>query len=174
VKGMDLTTRVWRILKRVCPPLCNPLVIAKSPQGFNSSKKSLFALACTLAAWLHLVCGLSRSMTTQFMKILEIIVLMAINLGCHAEASESWTSSDVKLTLPHDVRTAMSALSIEPKIIRSICCPKCYAKYALDSLPQICFRRETPRSKPCGGTLWTSRSTRGGPCLVPQRLYSCL
>ena len=86
--------------------------------------------------------------------------------------SESQASSGPALTLPHDVCTAMTALSIKPKIIHSICCPKCYTKYNLDTLPQICFCHESPQSKPCSETLWTTRSTRGGPQLVPKHLYS--
>ena len=74
--------------------------------------------------------------------------------------------------LPRDVRSAMSFLSIEPNIIRSICCPNCFSKYNLDSLPQVCLRRETSRSKVCGEKLWTTRSTRAGPRIVPARLYS--
>ena len=110
--------------------------------------------------------------------MLEVLVVMAINLGhmmAQAEPhlpSESQTNSKPVFTLPSDVCTAMAALSIEPKIMRSICCPKCYAKYALNGLPQICTHQESPQSKPCGETLWTTRSTRGGPCIVPQRLYS--
>lgn len=76
------------------------------------------------------------------------------------------------LKLPHDVRSAMSALNLEPVIIRSICCPKCFHKYTLETLPEICARRETPRSKACGENLWTNRSTRRGPRIVPRCLYS--
>jgi hypothetical protein len=37
---------------------------------------------------------------------------------------ESQACSNLKLKLPYDVHTAMTALSVEPKIVRSICCPK--------------------------------------------------
>jgi hypothetical protein len=74
--------------------------------------------------------------------------------------------------MPSDVRRAMSTLSIKPKIICSICCPKCFCKYDLDLLPQVCLRRKTSRSKPCGEKLWTTRSTCAGPQVVPAQLYS--
>jgi hypothetical protein len=127
---------------------------------------------------MHLIGGLSRATITKIMKVLETILLMAINLGCLLTQAESASVSESQAIhnsiprIPYDVRTAISKLSIEPKITRSICCPKCFAKYSLNSLPQICGRRESPQSKPCGETLWTTRSTQGGPRLVPKRLYS--
>ncbi len=66
----------------------------------------------------------------------------------------------------------MSALSIESTIVCSICCPKCFSKYSLNSLPETCFYRESARSKACGEELWTIQTTRGGPRIVPCRLYS--
>jgi hypothetical protein len=159
----------------VCAPLPY-LASTKVLLGFSGSWQSLFALAYMLAAWLHLVCGLSRTTTTQVMKVMGLIILMAINIRrliTQAEhVSESRMSSDPVLTLPHDVCTVMAALSVEPTIVCSICCPKCYTKYSLHSLPQVCILHESPRSKPCGETLWTTRSTRGGPRHVPRRLYS--
>ena len=75
---------------------------------------------------------------------------IAINFGGLLAQSEleaglahpSYSQSTI--SIPHDIHTAISALSIEPKILRSICCPKCFSKYSLESLPQVCLRRETP------------------------------
>ena len=125
--------------------------------SLNSQKKSLYALICILAAWLHLVCGLSVAMTSQVMKYLEVVVLLAINLG--SLLAQAVTSPKGKISLPYDVRTAMNALSIEPTITHSICCPKCFASYSLASLPDTCPWHESPRSKPCNEPLWTTRST---------------
>jgi len=93
-------------------------------------------------------------------------------LGILLANSPSTSNSIPPLRLPYNVRTAIKALSIEPAIIRSICCPKCFKQYKLDSLPKICLRRETPRSKPCLEQLWTTCVTACGPECVPQRLYS--
>lgn len=150
-------------------------------EGIDSARQSLFIVVCTLAAWLHLGCGLSRDATSRLLKVLGFIVQMAMELGRLISLSTNpsqlagGTNNSLPLPpfhLPCDVRTAMSALSIEPNIIRSICCPKCLSKYSLDTLPQVCLRRETPRARPCGEELWTTRSTRGGPRRVPRRLYS--
>jgi len=132
-------------------------------------------MACGLAAWLHLRCGLSRSATGKVLKVMEIMVVTALNLGAalvrlsHPAAN---VSTSPRFSLPHDIRTAMSVLSIEPNIIRSICCPKCYTKYAIADMPQVCLYKETNRSKPCNEKLWTTRITKGGPRVVPCRLYS--
>jgi len=39
-------------------------------------------------------------------------------------------------------------------------------------MPQVCLYKETRRSKACGEKLWTTRITKGGPRVVPCRLYS--
>jgi hypothetical protein len=86
--------------------------------------------------------------------------------------ANSPSASSNSFRLPHDVRTAINTLSIEPVIIRSICCPKCFKQYKLDCLPEVCLRRDTRRSKPCLEQLWTTRVTARGPERVPRRLYS--
>jgi hypothetical protein len=142
------------------------------------TRTTLFTLVCVLASWLHLACGLSRAATDRVLRLVEVIVFLAIvDLGrimtfTKASIAPTITTSRQALSLPHDVQKAMSALLVEPTIIRSICCPNCFAKYTFDSLPQVCLRRETPRGKPCGENLWTTHATRGGPRLVPRRLYS--
>ncbi|KZV79464.1 hypothetical protein EXIGLDRAFT_632019 [Exidia glandulosa HHB12029] len=73
----------------------------------------------------------------------------------------------------HDVRTAMKHLSIDPVIVRSVCCPKCFASYALDDIPEFCTWRARRRCRPCGEPLTATRSTHSqGPITVPRRLYS--
>jgi hypothetical protein len=158
--------------------------VSTTISGQNSARQSLYSLICILVAWLHLACGLSRDATNGALRIIEVVVIMAINLGqLIAQATmpdsetalyskESTQPSSFSFKLPHDVRTAMNSLSIEPKIIRSVCCPKCLTKYSFESLPPTCSQRETPRSKVCGETLWTMRNSGAGSRLVPRRLYS--
>lgn len=152
------------------------LIAINSPggPGLNLSRRTLYTFVCAIAVWLHLRCGLSRANTNLLMQILDLLIGAAVNFGLLLAP----ISVDVNTTLsnrpaiPHDVRTAISALSIEPTLDRSICCPKCYSKYSLDSMPEICLRRETPRSRPCREQLWTVRSSRNGSHRVPRRLYS--
>ncbi|KAJ7620648.1 hypothetical protein DFH06DRAFT_936149, partial [Mycena polygramma] len=111
---------------------------------------------------LHLMCGLSRDASHRVLKVIGIIVAMV--------TGETGAANDHKI--PVDVRTAMNHLSIEPVIIRSICCPTCYRAYSLEELPKICLARETGGSRPCSTPLWVERQTRAGPKIVPRRLYN--
>ncbi|KZV93892.1 hypothetical protein EXIGLDRAFT_786996 [Exidia glandulosa HHB12029] len=78
----------------------------------------------------------------------------------------SWTPG-------HDVRTAMKHLSIDPVIVRSVCCPKCFASYSLADIPEFCTWRARRRCRPCGERLITTRTTlTQGPITIPRRLYS--
>jgi hypothetical protein len=169
VKGEWLT-----MTSKVSFPCSRCFVGVDTPLAINMKIQTLFMLVCTVAAWLHLACGLSLTATARCLKFINIIVRTAVELGqlVRRPYLSSLPSSAIPpLLLPTDVRKAISALSIEPNIIRSICCPKCLVKYTLESLPQVCLRRKTPRSKVCGEKLWTTRSTRGGLRTVPRRLY---
>jgi len=131
-----------------------------------SVQRSLFVLVSILAAWLYLCCGLSRAATGQVLKFLGAILMIAMNLGHLISQSQSSNPTACplldypQLLLPRDVCHAMSFLSIEPTIIRFICCPKCFSKYDLDTLPDTCPYRETCKSKICGEKLWTIQATR--------------
>ena len=143
--------------------------------GLHHSRKLLVTFVCTIAVWLHLTCGLSRANADRLMKAIHLLVSLAINFAHllvkiqHPNVALQTLQTPL---IPHDVRTAITILSLDPNIIRSICCPKCYSKYSLSHLPEICGRRETAHSQPCGAEVWTTRSTRSGPRRVPCRLYS--
>ncbi len=148
-------------------------------QAIYETERSLLVHIATLAAWLYVGCGLSRDSTGRVLKFLDMLLNLAINFGCLlSQSSPSSIISPPINTLnpkhhfPRDVRFAMSTLLIEPTILRSICCPRCFSKYTLNSLPETCSYRESARSKICGEELWTIRTTRGGPRVVPRRLYS--
>ncbi|KAF4616061.1 hypothetical protein D9613_006378 [Agrocybe pediades] len=153
---------------------------AEEIQGSTGYSRPLFRLICTLVAWLHLVCGLSRASSGRVLQFLQVIVDVAMQLGRVGEylggeegSNRSWAASPPhSFTVPKDVRTSMSVLSIEPNIIRSVCCPKCFHSYSLEELPEICMYRETQRSRRCSEPLWTTRTTRGGAKRVPRRLYN--
>lgn len=133
-----------------------------------------------LATWLHIAAGLSREATGVTLKICKILITMAMNLGAmHTLNSQATFAkerqpppSPPSLHLPQDVRTAMSALSIDPIIHRAVCCPKCLARYEISNLPELCYYRSTGRSRQCKEPLWTTRTTRKGPVRVPRQLYT--
>lgn len=148
--------------------------------GLAHARQSISLLACVLVAWLHLAFGLSRAATTQVLKVIGILITMAVDFGVLLSRTTHRvppvpTVRPVSIpfpSTPDDVRTSISRLGVEPDIIRSICCPKCYQNYSLEFLPQTCNFRETPRSHPCGEDLWTTRISRAGPKRVPRRLYN--
>jgi hypothetical protein len=144
--------------------------------GLTYFRKLLVTFVCTIAVWLHLKCGVSRVNVNRLMKVIHLLISLAINFGSSlAKIQHPHLSLEMPLPtppIPHDIRTAITTLSLDPKITRSVCCPKCYSKYSLNHLPEICGWRETAHSRRCGAKLWTIRSTRSGPCYVPCRLYS--
>ncbi|KAF6741488.1 hypothetical protein DFP72DRAFT_862125 [Ephemerocybe angulata] len=122
-------------------------------------RQSIYALLCILATWLHLSAGLSREATNMVLKICGIVIAMALRLsallhdpppndqsvkkGSLANSSSpSAVAESLKKSLPTDVRTAITALSIEPTIDRAVCCPRCLARYKLENLPEKCYWRE--------------------------------
>ncbi|KAF7336362.1 hypothetical protein MVEN_02184700 [Mycena venus] len=148
-------------LPKVLAVVRNEDEIMENGIGLAAARRRLIFLACTLVSWLHLACALSRDASNRVLKVLGLIIAMV-------------AASDTKhmYKIPEDVRTAVKHLSIEPVINRSICCPKCYRAYSFEELPQTCLARETGGSRPCNTPLWVERQTRGGPKIVPRRLYS--
>src|SRR5882762_5766679 len=123
-------------------------------------QQSLYVLVSMLAVWLHLKCGLSCVATNQTLTVLGFIVIFGCLLA-HSDLYHNYqpVSKPDPPHLPHDVHTAMNTLSLEPVILHLICCMKCFPKYSLASLPQICLQCETPQSWSCGESLWTTKST---------------
>ncbi len=90
--------------------------------------RALFLFACSIVAWLHLRHCLSRSAAGVVLKAMDILVVTGMSIGARmaGQPMSSSTHPAPRFSLPHDVRTAMSTLSIEPNVIRSVCCPKCF------------------------------------------------
>lgn len=100
------------------------------------------------------------------------IILAHNTFGVHYQPGSLDSSDSVSPNLPGDVRTAMTALSIEPVLQRAVCCPKCLSGYSLPGLPERCYFRGSSRSRMCKEPLWTTCSTRRGPQRVPRQLYT--
>src|SRR5260370_2292393 len=90
----------------------------------TDTRTTLFTLVCVLASWLHVACGLSHGATDRVLRLVEVIVFLAIELGratfTKASGTPTITTSRQALSLPHDVQKAMSTLLVEPTIICSI------------------------------------------------------
>ncbi|XP_006455800.1 hypothetical protein AGABI2DRAFT_153601 [Agaricus bisporus var. bisporus H97] len=103
---------------------------------------------CLLATWLHLACGVSRATTAIVLKFLDIIVNAAIKV--QPTTIPLSDTSHTPISIPHDVRTTISSLFLEPHIKCYACCP----------------------SKACGEKLWITRTTHRGPRDMPRQLYN--
>jgi len=78
------------------------------------------------------------------------------------------------LQIPRDIRTLYRNYSDEPDIIRTPCCPKCYALYpSLDKMPERCTAKASKKSnRRCKAELW--RPQRSGKELlrVPKATFN--
>jgi hypothetical protein len=77
--------------------------------------------------------------------------------------------SDIEL--PQDVRTAYQHHIPKPKIIWTVCCPRCFSLIPR-LVPWTCQWKPSARSRPCNTILWKRQYTRKGMKLVPQCLYT--
>lgn len=115
--------------------------------GLTHFCKVLVTFVCTITVWLHLRCGLSHANADHLMKAIHLLISLAIDFGrLLVQIQHPNLEIETPLLTPlilHDVRTAISTLSLNPKIIWSICCSKCYSIYPLNRLPEICGWQET-------------------------------
>ncbi|KAJ7111310.1 hypothetical protein C8R44DRAFT_742435 [Mycena epipterygia] len=66
-----------------------------------AARRRLVFLACALAAWLHIVCGVSRDASNRALKVLGLIIAMVAASGTNHK-------------IPEDVRTAVKQLLLPP------------------------------------------------------------
>ncbi|KAI5827401.1 hypothetical protein K523DRAFT_391421 [Schizophyllum commune Tattone D] len=123
--------------------------------------------------WLHLKAGVSRDVANGVLRIIHHIVSTTLFL---VTVSLRLAGLRVKLTpsldIPRDVRTLYARAMLEPVILRTACCPKCFYLYS-ENIPLRCEQKESRRSRrTCNTELWAIRQTRHGPKWVPRRLYS--
>jgi len=129
----------------------------------TASVVDLQQLTETLAVHAHVEWGLSHTQASTLLRASQHLLRLALapELG-----------SQLRLNPVHDIRTAIKHADVEPVIMRSVCCPKCFKAHALPP-PEFCDWKECSRCRPCGEPLtavrWTSRQ---GAIIVPRRLYS--
>ncbi|VDB99907.1 unnamed protein product [Peniophora sp. CBMAI 1063] len=132
----------------------------------------LSQLCCTLVIWLHLRAGISRATSNVILRSLKLILATTFTIiRVAAQAAMGVTIPLTSPDIPVDVRTALKQRLIEPVILRTICCPRCFLVYG-SAAPEQCTWRESPRSRVCATSLWTTRNTSQGPKRVPRCLYT--
>jgi len=117
-----------------------------------------------LAAYAYLHWGLSREQASTLLYAHQHILRLALT---PTRLSLSWNP-------PHNIRTIVTHLNIDPVILRSVCCPACYKQYSLVDLPDVCDWKERSRCKKlCGEPLVTTRWTsKQGAITVARRHYT--
>lgn len=130
-------------------------------------------LCSTLAAWLNLSAGTSRSNTNKFLQALQLILATTLQLIFSVFQSAGYNVETPSLNIPRDIRTIYGQ-GLEPEIIRTACCPKCYTQYPADAIPSICRWKKSPvpQARECKTELWKDRKTSSGSKRVPVALYS--
>ena len=74
---------------------------------------------------------------------------------------------------PRDIRTIRKDLNVDPLILRTVSCPKCYAQYELADAPDTCTWHQAPAARACGTALFVARTQRvSGAHRVPRLLYN--
>jgi hypothetical protein len=95
------------------------------------------------------------------------VLLQALPLNFESTSSPALLASSQFClpNIPHDVRTAIKLLQVDPVIHHTICCPNCFTQYAISVNQSTCVQKNTDRSQVCGTSL---RNPDGRPC----RLFS--
>jgi hypothetical protein len=133
----------------------------------------VYTLCCNLVLWLNLHAGVSQKTANIVLQALRLILLTTIQLISAALHSYGFDLPVPVIELPQDVRTVYARhINLEPKIIRTVCCPECFCLYPSNSVPERCTFKKSPRSRPCGAAPWTKCKTRNGIKPVPKSLYS--
>ncbi|THU85981.1 hypothetical protein K435DRAFT_822265 [Dendrothele bispora CBS 962.96] len=126
-----------------------------------------------LVIWLILCVGVSRSTANLVLQALQLILLTVTELLAITIKIFGQELDIPPLEICSDIHTIYRAVEVEPEIIRTVCCPKCFTLYSLDNVPEFCTWRQTKRARKCGEQLMTARKTQNGEkLLVPVRLYS--
>jgi len=117
-----------------------------------------------LAAYAHIQWGLSREQASTLIFAHQYILRLALTP----------TRSALNWNPPHDIRTAITNLDIDPVILRSVCCPGCFKQYSLVDFPAVCSWKQRSRCrKLCGESLLATRWTsKWGAVAVARRHYS--
>lgn len=124
-------------------------------------------LCCVFVAWLTLHGGVSRKIANTTLQSLHFILATTIQLLFGALHTSGYDVQPPSFDLPKDIRTIYSQ-GLEPIIIDTPCCPKCYKSYPANAIPETCTWRRSPRARICGAELWKERRTRKGGKHVPK------
>lgn len=129
-------------------------------------------MICMSLLWLRLCTGASRTTVRKLAGLLTLILAAIASLLVLALKVANSSFELPSITIPLDERTMLQRLRLEPTILRSVRCPRCFTAYPLDNIPETCPHKQSSRARVCGESLKCWRQTRRGAVLVPRCLYS--
>ena len=131
----------------------------------------LLVCVCLIVTSLHLLCGVSLKHCAWLLAGLKCLSWLGLNYRTRGTSTH-----EILNEIPDDPRTVVGLLSLKPAVRSYVCCPKCFALYAIgdskqSNYPAVCTNRETPSSAECGRTLKKSHSIKGKVYDVPCRKF---
>ncbi|THU92353.1 hypothetical protein K435DRAFT_862532 [Dendrothele bispora CBS 962.96] len=130
-----------------------PATRAAEEECNSERHMTLVAYMCSmLAAWLNLSGGASCTTSGVMLKAITTILATAFHIISITLLKPLGVNIDIPIPhIPRDVHSTYNTLNIEPTIIRTACCPKCFTLYPLHAdLLDCCTWKESPRSRACG------------------------
>lgn len=107
-------------------------------------------LCCLVSAWLSLHAGVSRDTANIILKVLHFLIATTLMLIHHILASSGVVMASLQdVDIPQDIQTVYSRYNLNPEIVRTPCCLKCFKIYP-NGMPQQCTWQRSPRSQLCG------------------------
>lgn len=141
------------------------------PLAVAHLQRAILHLVDMVAAWLYVICGLSRTASVSLLKLVYALITLSIKTGYLASQQQIKLSSTY-FTTTSDPRTAINHLSIDPVLRCSVHCPTCFTWYNGAAFPMLCAFRPTPKSRICATRLLEDVTSRNGSRKILRRLYT--
>jgi len=132
---------------------------------------TIVEMVAFLVAWLHLHAHLSRSAANALLCGIQVILSITLQLIQAALYSSGIHVNFPRIEIPRDVRSVYRLCHLEPDLVRTACCPKCFSTFPRP-IPWQCQWKASSRSRSCGALLWKMKNTPQGPKWAPRCLFT--